>query len=406
MRSTATAFRLTLLAVLLLAPSALAAESEGRIYGRVTTDDGEVYEGLIRWDKNEVSWLDVLNGSKSVVRSNSGKRRRGEVSLLGFRFRYDDDRAVRESGIRFGHLRSLENTGRDRALLTLRNGDEVELQGGSTDIGTDSRGIVVEDARRGVVELEWTDVARVDFAPAPAGLTSRFGERLSGTLTTRRGNTFTGLVCWDVDEVTAEDVLDGEDEGGRDYDVRFGNIAVIERHSSSRALVTLRNGEEVLLHGTNDVNDDNRGILVLDPALGQVRVGWDDFDHLVFDERTRPYRYNEFPGQGALRGTVETRDGDKFSGAIRWDDDEAFAWEFLDGEQDGVSFDIEFGFVHAVERLSANAARVTLRDGRAFDLRDSNDVNDDNDGIFVQTSGGDEVLIEWDDFERAVFDKP
>src|SRR5262245_21111750 len=62
------------LAVLLgfgLLPAASAAEapervsdSRGFIYGRVTTRGGTVYEGRLRWNKEEAFWGDFFNASK------------------------------------------------------------------------------------------------------------------------------------------------------------------------------------------------------------------------------------------------------------------------------------------------------------------------------------------------------
>src|SRR5690606_21125489 len=114
------------------------------------------------------------------------------------------------SGIRFGHIRSLTVLGDDEALLLLRNGEEVELSAGSTDIGREVRGIEIDDDRRGVVTLDWRDLDVVEFLPAPGGGAPR-GERLHGTLEDRWGNRYTGHVSWDLDEIFATDVLDGDD---------------------------------------------------------------------------------------------------------------------------------------------------------------------------------------------------
>jgi hypothetical protein len=398
---------LLLAGVLVALQPAHAAERDGRLYARVTTRDGRVFEGFLRWDKNEVSWLDVLDGSKTVP-GTAGEapgtprgRRENRASSNG-----DERPEVKVSGIRFGHLERLEPRGRDRALLVLRSGQEVDLHDGETDLGTDIREIIVEDARRGTVTLDWVDIERVEFGAAPARATSRLGERLFGTVTTRQGEAFTGFLCWDVDEVLSVDSLDGEDEHRREHHIPFGTITGIARQRGNGVLVTLRNREEIGLYGTNDVNSENRGILILDPALGQIRVSWDDFDHLAFARPRRTVRYNGFPGQGPLRGTVTTRSGEKITGAIRWDDDEAYAWEFLDGKQAGVSFFVEFGFVERIARSSASSARVTLRDGRAFELRDANDVNDQNSGIYVTRRNGEEVRLDWEDFDVVVFQKP
>ena len=399
--------RILLLLLLAAMPASVFAQHvQDRIYGRLITRDGDVYEGLIRWDKNEVGWVDLLDGSKRIEDEDRDHRRK-RIRVFGIDFgAFDDGLRTRKSGIRFGHLRSIEKTGRDRALLTLRSGEQIEFRGGSTDLGHEIRGIVVEDKREGEITFDWRDFDRVEFLPTPRRIASIYGERLYGALTTREGDVFTGYVCWDVDEALDADVLDGRDEDGARRKIPFGEIDALIRERRNRTRVVLRDGEEVVLHGTNDVNDDNRGILILDPALGQIRVPWEAFDELRFEAPERPVTYRDFDGSGPLRGVVYTRDGDKYAGRIRWDDDEAASWEMLNGELDDLDFAVEFGFIREIERVSSRAARVTLRDGRTFELRGSNDVNDDNDGIVVELRNGDGVVIEWRDFDRVVFDKP
>jgi hypothetical protein len=45
-----------------------------------------------------------------------------------------------------------------------------------------------------------------------------------------------------------------------------------------------------------------------------------------------------------------------------------------------------------------------LRDGRSFELTDSNDVDDGNRGVYVERADGTLVLVPWDRFERVEFD--
>ncbi len=403
-------------AVVLLMILAAAPNSEDRIYGKVTTDDGDVYEGFIRWDKNEASWVDVLDGTKRLDRSEhrtDGRRRTRKMRIFGFEFEFDDDDdgwrrggSTRTAGIRFGHLRSLENNGGNRALLTLRSGQEIELGKSSTDIGNGVRGIIVEDRGHGVIELEWRDIGRIDFMRVPRGVrSSRSGERLYGTLTTRSGLTFSGYICWDIDEVLGDDILDGEDERGRDHDIPFAEIASIARNSARSARVTLKSGDELILHGTNDVNSSNNDILVLDPHLGQVRVPWEQFDEVVFEDADYTYDYDRFYTSGPLVGDVTTRGGRTYTGEIIWDNDESYTWEMIDGKMDGVDFDIELGLVRTIERVSSQAALVTLFDGREFELRGTNDVNAQNGGIYI-VSKYDEDRVDWDEFDQVRFEKP
>lgn len=394
------------------------ADNSGRIYGKIYTIDGDELEGLIRWDKNEGSWVDILNGNKERYRSRSDRdrdrrrsyrdrsRSRSRVKIFGITLGSESivnfRAGSRESGIRFGHIKTLEVTGNDEALLILKNGEEVEFVGGSTDIGENIREIIIEDEREGELELIWDDIDRIEFMAAPNDEESNFGERLYGTMTTRRGETFTGFVCWDTDELFERDILDG-DERNRSRRIKFGKIKAIERYSSSGATIYLKSGGEMTLKGSNDVNSGNRGISILDPNLGMIEVDWDEFDRLEFSEIPRGITYGSFDGGRRLYGTVLDDDGEKYTGKITWDDDEEYTWEILNGSYRGVEFDVEFGLIKSIERQSSRGSIVTLKDGRVLKMRDSNDVDDDNNGIFITLDDGDVVELDWYEFDRVDF---
>ena len=53
----------------------VSADNSNRIYGKMTTVDGDVFEGLIRWDKNEGSWVDVLDATKERSRREKASSR-------------------------------------------------------------------------------------------------------------------------------------------------------------------------------------------------------------------------------------------------------------------------------------------------------------------------------------------
>jgi len=387
----------------------------GRIYGKITTTDGDVFEGFIRWDKNEGNWIDILDASKELPKGKYKKSRRKyrdretTIEIFGIKIGkgFSSDKSwwsSAQSGIRFGHIRTMEVVDDDAVLLTLKSGQEIELSGGATDIGPGIREIIIEDIHEGEIELVWDDLEAIEFMQAPSDLESNFGERLYGTLVTRRGDEYKGFVCWDVDELFTTDILDG-DEKRRSRKIKFGKIASIERYSSSGASVTLTNGEQMVLRGSNDVDDDNRGITISGPSFGQVTVQWDEFDRLDFKKAPRQICYEEFDGGRRLTGTVYTEDGESYSGAIRWDDDEEYTWEILNGDYRDVEFDIEFGLIKSIEKRSRRSSIVTVWDGQSFRLRGSNDVDDDNKGIFVILSDGDEVEIEWEDFDRVEFSR-
>jgi hypothetical protein len=342
-----------------------------RLYGTVVDRRGRQYTGYIRWDRNEGSWADQLDATKVADR-----RRRVT------------------SGIRFGHVESIEVLGRERARLTLKSGDEFVLGSNATDLGTGLRALVIETPGHGAAELEWRELGAIDFMPAPDAVEAT-EQRIHGTLTTRAGQSFTGYVAWDRDEIYTTDVLDGEHDG-YDREIPFGEISAIERHSSSGARVVLQNGEEMILRGTNDVDDSNRGITVSDAGLGQVDVTWDEFAGVRLHPPESPVLYGQFDGGRRIRGTVVTEDGASHSGAIAWDRDESYTWELLDGDSRGVDFSVEFGKISRIAKARRGSV-VELNDGRVLELSGSNDVDDGNRGIVVEGDDG-SVMIDWDDF--------
>ncbi len=346
------------------------------LYGTVRTRNGDTHRGFLRWDRNEGSWGDLLDVTKL-------------------------DRGFRGlSGIRFGHVDRIVPVGRDQAIFHLRSGQTIGMEGESTDLGSAMRSLVVTGATGVQTSLEWNELRRVDFETAPPHVRPGAG-RLHGTLTTPGGERFTGYITWDVDEIYSTDILDGEADG-RKYEIPFGAIRTIRQHGSSAARVLLTTGERLTLSGTNDVNRTNRGITVSDPGIGQIKVPWKHFSRVDFQGAPHDQSRDEFDGGRPLHGTVITAAGDRISGGIKWDRDEYSTWEMLNGTGAGVEFDIEFSKIERIAR-NGRGCTVFLRDGRSYDLKDSNDVDPGNRGIVI-ISGDQEYLVEWDDFRELRLD--
>jgi hypothetical protein len=407
-----------------LAPAIQTESTEERLYGVVMTVGGERLEGFLRWDRNETHWADYLDGRKEIPREHAReaerldselrarRERERSISLPGVRITWDEDDISppesSASAVRFAHLRSLEVIARRRVALTLHSGERVELASSSTDLGPSFRGLIVEGAVGGEVEVEWEDLARVDFAVAPPGRAAPTRARLHGTVATQSGLRLTGYVAWDLDETLPSDVLDGE-QNGEDVRLAFADIAAIARESRSSARVTLVSGVEIVLDDSNDVDSGNRGIEITDPTLGRAIVGWDEFVSLEFHPGTA------LRGTGAdlelfevsdrLRGTVVAEDGRRVSGFVRWDNDEEYGWEVLDGRSEGVDFAIDFARVRQVARSGPDGARVTLDDGRTFLLDGTTDVGEENRGIFVDAGASETVLVRWREFVSATFEE-
>jgi hypothetical protein len=341
-----------------------------RLYGTVTTVYGSEFTGYIRWDRNEGSWTDLLDATKP--------RARGGSSI---------------SGIRFGHVDRIDVLGRNSAMFTLKSGDQVELMGNASDLGTGLRALIVDEGYGRTAEFDWRDLETVDFTPP--GSTPPSESRLFGTLTTRNGLEFTGYVTWDVDEIYSDDILDGNVDGRRAR-IPFGEIASIERESSWGSRVTLHDGQVMILEGTNDVDASIGGISISDAALGQIKMGWDEFDNVRFHGTVDESAFAHFDGGRPIEGTVTTEYGESYTGRITWDADEAFTWEMLQGEINDVEFHVEFGNIEGIVKTDRGSL-VHLVDGRVFELRDSNDVDRGNRGITIRTDGRD-YEVDWSDF--------
>jgi hypothetical protein len=378
-----------------------------RIYGRVLLMDGGEYKGFIRWNRNEGSWADFLQANKALTGQRSSAHRRDrEIKVFGLNFSVRRSRGTTaRSGIRFGHIRRIEILDDDAALVITKSGDEIEFDADARDLGEDLQELVVEDPVRGVIALKWRDLDVIEFMSpdVPRGYQPS-GRRLFGTLLTRSGQEFTGYVTWDLDEIFSSDILDGVDQGV-DVEIPFGEIARIGRESDRSAQVLLSDGGEILLSGTNDVDHRNSGISISDPDLGQILVRWDDFEALAFHGADVDADYSAFDGGYRLQGTVVDVDGHSYEGFVRWDNDEAYSWEMLDGFSGGTEFQVEFGKIARISRDASQGVEVELIDGRRFRLRDSNDVNGDNRGIFVIDETGDIAMIEWSDFAEVDFKK-
>ena len=143
------------------------------------------------------------------------------------------------------------------------------------------------------------------------------------------------------------------------------------------------------------------GIEVSDPTLGAVKMQWSDFDRVEFHGTDDEVATANFDGGRHIEGTVVDRFGDRYSGEIVWDADEAYTWEMLNGEIGGVDFHVEFGQIAGIEK-SGNGALVVLKDGRSFELRGSNDVDRGNRGVTIRTDGR-EYEVDWADFVEVTF---
>jgi hypothetical protein len=407
-----------IIGLVILTSSTQAQEKNVSIYGEVITIDGDSYEGFLRWGSDEVYWVEMLNAQKT---SNDFLRFLSEREVeelaeqsssnswlgvdLGILSIWEDkiSRNNHSLDIRFGDIHSIEPTGRSRARITIKNGVILEVSGeGYSDIGGS---VKVMDNELGEIAIKWNRIDRVLFMPARSNEQSQpFGAPIYGKVSAGRKGTFHGLIQWDEDERFQNELLDGKDKGS-DRAIPFKNIKTIEKNRDG-VLITLQSNRELRLTGSNDVNQQNRGIIVFDPDIGRIDIPWTDFNQLEVTEGfDRAMSYNDFPTSNGLSGTVVTIEGDRHQGMLVYDLDESWEFEMLDGKDDRVEFNIAFRNISSIIPKNYNYSLVTLKNGESLLIGNERDVTDSNDGVLVFPTKNDEpIYIKWSKIDEIIFD--
>jgi hypothetical protein len=389
-------------------PSAAGAH-EGLLYGRITTDDGAIYEGRLRWGGDEEAlWGNYFNGFKDenpwVAYAPPERRSIGAfgIEIAGWERPRDIGRPFMA---RFGDIAYIEPRGRDIRVV-LRSDTEFVLDRFSADDLAD--GLRVWDGTRGVVDLgEWR-IRTIELLPAPRS--GAGPDPLHGTVRTRQGD-FTGLVQWDRQECVGSDELDGHTADG-ELSLRFDTIRSIARRSRDSSLVTLLDGREIVLSGTREVGSDNSGIYVDDPRYGRVLISWDAFERVDFSPGGAGPAYDDFPLGRPLTGSVTTRSGRRLAGRLVYDLDESETTETLDAPSQGVDYTIPFGLIASIvprglEERGARGARVILHSGEELRLAGAGDLSEENAGMLIFVNGRQSPeYVPWTDVEQVDLDRP
>ncbi|MEM7413960.1 MAG: hypothetical protein AAF389_00600 [Gemmatimonadota bacterium] len=376
--------------------------SAGYIYGRVTTSDG-AYEGRLRWGGDEeVLWTHQFNGrvvqNRWIEHVPSGVGPKSGFSVLGVRlFGGTSSEALeRPFMARFGDILRLEPRGRE-IHVTLKSGVVVVLDRFESDDLAD--GVRVEDRRRGTVDVDEWSIESIDFlaTPAETGLPAA----LHGTIETASG-TFTGLIQWDRTQALETDVLSGE-ESGSERSVPFSAVRSL-RPSGEELEITLRSGEQVVLAGERGFGEGSRGAYVDDARFGRVLVGWDVMERVTFSAGGAAPAFETFEPGASLEGEILTTWGDRYTGRIVFDLDEAETTSTLDAPANGIDYLMPFSLVSAIDLANEEVAEVALSTGVSVELDRAGDLGPHNGGVLVFGDSGTVDYIGWADVARIVFD--
>jgi len=225
------------------------------LFGVVTTHDGE-FTGLIQWDQDERLGEDELDG----------ETREGDVSLL------------------FKHIVSIAKAG-NRCRVKLNSGEEL-LVSGSNDVDRGNRGVIVTMPGVAVVTIDWRDFRSIRFEAAKSIVNLAYGDfaaprKLEGTIVTTDGAKYSGALVYDLDEAWDLEMLQG-DENDMEYAIPFRTIKKITPRNFNSSLVELRDGRQIKLHATQDVNEDNDGLLIFHASEKPIWIAWEKVDYVEF----------------------------------------------------------------------------------------------------------------------------
>jgi len=227
-----------------------------RLYGKVQTEEGP-FEGFVQWDLQECLSTDELDGETAD----------GDMSIP------------------MGEIRAIEKRNRKGSTIELKDGREFVLEG-TNDVDSSLRGIYVEDARYGRVEIPWEAFERVEFVEVDR--TGRAyddfapGGQLKGRLVDYEDRTHAGDLVFDLDEARSWEILNGN-LGDVEFMIPFGMIRSVEPTRGEASKVVLKSGETLTLRESQDVSESNDGVVVVREDGRNTYRPWDEIKRVEFD---------------------------------------------------------------------------------------------------------------------------
>jgi hypothetical protein len=368
----------------------------GRIYGKVTTVNGDVMEGRISWSDHETIWYHTFDGYYDFFDHNRDAYAR-QREYLGKRPKSTSS----EFMVYFGDIASIKRRG-SRCVVLLKDGREYEVTEG--DVGET---LSINEVDYGKMDVSWRSLEEVEFMDEPESFRTSSNENaypIYGKVYTRDDVVFEGFIMWDNDETLSTHILDAK-EGRKNREIPFSKIKSIRSRSRNSCEIVLMTGKEIIVTGSNDVNSDNNGLIVTDINIGRVDINWSDVEKVDFEHQVNEGSYSDFKPGKPLFGTVTDEDGEEHVGFIRWDDDESVTTDFLNGEAYSMKMTIRFTNIKEIQHRTRKSAVVILKNGEKMLMRGSNDVDSGNRGIVILDKADDKegIILSWDEFEKVVF---
>ena len=207
-----------------------------RLYGLVESSEGN-FEGYIQWDVSECLSIDTLDGR---IDGENHDYPMGEIRSIA--------RAYKQ----------------DASVIVLKDGSSVTM-GGSNDVESGNRGIMVENPEWGRVIIPWKRFQKLTFIDGKGSGSSRESftnsAPITGDVVLKDGQTLSGRLVFDLDEGWHWDIFNGSSKD-LDFNIPFPLISDITVKDEESCRVTLRSGRVLDLGDNQDTGKKNGGILV------------------------------------------------------------------------------------------------------------------------------------------------
>ncbi len=382
------------LIALIIVSNELNAQDQPYIFGTVTTYTGQ-YTGQMQWGDEEAIWFDLFNAEK--VEKPKEVSVKNEWSLA--KIWTEGGTTIHQFNCQFGNIKEIVGIGKSRFTLIQKDGTSIVLNGdGYNDAGSDIR---INDLELGMLEISWDKIRKIEFKEAPRNLEPMAGTHLYGTVQTDRKGNFKGYLIWDNDERLDEEKLDG-DEKGRDLSIPFKNISSIRKEGRG-CDVTLHSGRTLYLTNSNDVNEGNRGIMVMNPEIGFIEIPWRYFSQVNFSEPQTDLGYSYFKRPKGISGQVYTKN-ESHTGQLIYDLDEYWEYEMIEGMDDGIQYKIPIHNIRRIEPKNSEYSEIQLKNGTTLLLGKLRDVTSGNAGILVIDKSSKTKHVRWDQVQEIVLD--
>ncbi len=399
----------------LLSLGTIAKNPEPIMYGTLTLENGETITGSLRWGDQETFLSDIFNGEKNDTvgieyltedqKEDLLDHQPGPQANIGdlqitFKSFFGKDIEPPFFNTNFGALKRIDFDGKS-VTATLHDGTLIATGDNHNDTGDD---IYVKDSEGEVTEVDHDDIKSIQFFAAPEGART-FGDGIYGTVESSIG-TFKGRIMWDKDERLTDEKLDGNDDE-QEHEIKFADIKSIEKTADADVSeVILKDGVELMLTGTNDVNRGNRGIWVDTPEYGRIEIDWYQFNKLTIEAVDVNWlTFQDYVELSKpISGSVILADGSKVTAQrIIFDMNQQSNAELLYADIGGNNRQVPLFKVKSMTKKSNQSLELLLRSGIKVIAMNNRSVTFQNNGLIVSNNNRHQ-WYPWEKVQSIEFD--